>query len=104
MTEEQKEKLTKLVGEDGKIIVLDSMPDDLKAAIEYLNDNNIGLFTDIPGKDDPVLSTYNDSEDGDSDSEDSSSSSEEPNSVSSDIDDSIDDSEDSNVDDLDSMF
>ena len=32
---------------DGKIIISDNMPDDLKEAITFLNDNNINLFTKI---------------------------------------------------------
>lgn len=38
-------KLNGLTDDDGKIIVTDDMPDDLKAAINYLNDNNISLFS-----------------------------------------------------------
>ena len=40
-----KEKLKSFIDQDGKIILSEDMPDDLKAAINYLNNNNISLFS-----------------------------------------------------------
>lgn len=45
--DETKRKLNEFIDVDGKIIIADSMPDDLKAAIKYLNDNNVNLFSHI---------------------------------------------------------
>ncbi|MBR3362871.1 MAG: hypothetical protein IKG40_02980 [Bacilli bacterium] len=45
MNEETKEKLKQFVGQDGKIIITDDMPDDLKAAINFLNENDVDIFS-----------------------------------------------------------
>lgn len=40
-----KAKLNNLTDADGKIMIAEDMPEDLKAAISYLNENNISLFS-----------------------------------------------------------
>ena len=45
MNEELQQSLGKLLDSNGKVIVTDDMPDDLKAAINYLNDNNINILS-----------------------------------------------------------
>ena len=40
-------RLGTLLDSDGKIKISDDMPEDLKAAISYLNANNIGLFDPV---------------------------------------------------------
>lgn len=45
MVDISKEQLGKLLDSDGKIMISDDMSDDLKAAINYLNSNNVGLFS-----------------------------------------------------------
>ena len=42
-----KQRLSRFIGSDGKIIVSDDMPDDLKAAINYMNSNNISLLSEV---------------------------------------------------------
>ena len=41
-----KSKLSGLLDSDGKITITEDMPEDLKECIKYLNDNNIGLFSE----------------------------------------------------------
>ena len=47
MNEDINKKLASFMDTDGKIILTDDMPSDLKAAINYLNENNVNLFTNI---------------------------------------------------------
>jgi hypothetical protein len=56
------EKLARFVDENGKIIVSDDMPDNLKSAIDYLNRNNVGFF-------DEIVDDYNDDLDADEENE-----------------------------------
>ena len=44
MDSKDKERLKQFLDEDGKIIITDDMPDDLKQAINYMNENNINLL------------------------------------------------------------
>ena len=43
--------MNQLIDEDGKIKISDGMSDDLKSAIKFLNENNIGLFDEIDDSD-----------------------------------------------------
>lgn len=43
-----KKLVTELMDENGKIMIVDSMPDDLKRAIKSINDNNIDIFSTTP--------------------------------------------------------
>lgn len=45
LDDNMKARLSKLTDSDGKIIVTDDMPEDLKGCINYLNNNNISLFS-----------------------------------------------------------
>jgi len=47
MIDIDKQRLSQFVDQDGKIIISDDMPDDLKSAIKYMNDNNVNLFENI---------------------------------------------------------
>ena len=47
MVDIDKQKLSQFIDQDGKIIISDDMPDDLKSAIKFMNDNNVGLFENI---------------------------------------------------------
>lgn len=42
-----KNKLSQFLDSDGHIIISDDMPEDLKMAIKYMNDNNINLLSEI---------------------------------------------------------
>ena len=44
MDDTLKQKISQFVDNEGKLIVQDDMPDDLKDAIKYLNDNNVNIF------------------------------------------------------------
>ncbi len=97
-----KAKLNGLTDGDGKIMVSDDMPDDLKAAIKYLNDNNISLFSESNPEayvedyePDPFAPGYVDD-----------SSSEDDSETFDDTDDDLEDDEDEevSVEDLESMF
>ena len=44
MDSKDKERLKQFLDEDGKIIITEDMPDDLKQAINYMNENNINLL------------------------------------------------------------
>lgn len=39
---------------NNSIAINDNMPEELKAAISYLNENNVGLSQTIEGADDPI--------------------------------------------------
>ena len=41
-----KEKISQFVDPSGKLIISDDMPSDLKAAINFLNSNNINIFSE----------------------------------------------------------
>ncbi len=44
MDDALKQKLSQFVDNEGKLIIQEDMPDDLKDAIKYLNENNINIF------------------------------------------------------------
>ena len=44
MDDALKQKLSQFVDNEGKLIIQEDMPDDLKDAIKYLNDNNVNIF------------------------------------------------------------
>ena len=44
MDDALKQKLSQFVDNEGKLIVQEDMPQDLKDAIKYLNDNNVNIF------------------------------------------------------------
>lgn len=44
MDDALKQKLSQFVDNEGKLIIQDDMPQDLKDAIKYLNDNNVNIF------------------------------------------------------------
>lgn len=44
MDDALKQKLSQFVDIEGKLIIQDDMPEDLKDAIQYLNDNNVNIF------------------------------------------------------------
>lgn len=44
LSEEAKQKYAKYVGPDGKLIINDSLPDELKETFQYFNDNNINIL------------------------------------------------------------
>ena len=48
LDEETKAKLGQLIDSDGKVIISDDMPEDLKGCLKYINDNNINLFSTNP--------------------------------------------------------
>jgi len=45
LDESSKVKLSSFMDDDGKLKITDDMPEDLKAAISYLNENNVSLFS-----------------------------------------------------------
>ena len=47
LDEETKAKLGQLIDSDGKVIISDDMPEDLKGCLKYINDNNINIFGNI---------------------------------------------------------
>ena len=59
MVEIPKEQLKNMMDADGKIKIVDGMPDDLKAAISVLNANNVNFFTPK----DPLADAPEDEED-----------------------------------------
>lgn len=67
--EETKKKLGQLIDSDGKVIISDDMPEDLKDCLKYLNDNNINLLSPNPDayiedyEPDPFAPDFQDSED-----------------------------------------
>ena len=44
MNEQLRETLQHLVNSDGKLIITEEMPDDIKDALNYFNENNIDIF------------------------------------------------------------
>lgn len=59
MVDIPKEQLKDMMDADGKIKIVDGMPDDLKAAINVLNANNVNFFTPK----DPLADAPEDEED-----------------------------------------
>ena len=98
--------LAQFMDENGKIIISDDMPADLKEAINYLNENNVNLFTKI---DDVEVSELDDDEDledeldldDDSDEEDDLDDDFE---LDDDLDDDLDENDSSNVEELNNLF
>lgn len=99
-----KEKLKNFLDQDGKIMLSDDMPDDLKAAINYLNDNNISLFSPndpLADAKDVIKNNPSDDEyDEDSDSESYDDTEDEI----EEIEDIEDDDEDFDSSDLEDIF
>ena len=104
LDDNMKARLSKLTDSDGKIIVTDDMPDDLKGCINYLNNNNISLFSESDPsayfddyEPDPFAPGFVDSADSDAsiDDDDDDEDVEE-------YDEDLDD--DQNVADLDNIF
>ncbi|MBR3230384.1 MAG: hypothetical protein IKF91_06135 [Bacilli bacterium] len=55
LDEKSRDILNKFTNPEGKLIVTDDMSDDLKEAIEYINENNLDIFnTDL--EEEPLLS------------------------------------------------
>lgn len=46
ISDETKALLKEFVGEDGQFLITESMPDDLKEALKFYNENNIDVFSD----------------------------------------------------------
>lgn len=67
VNERIKETLKKYADADGKLKITDDMPDDLKEAINYFNENNIDIFnTDFDNMAVDKLDDSEESEDLDS--------------------------------------
>lgn len=101
-----KTKLGQFIDSEGKVVITDDMPEDLKGCLKYINDNNINLFSSNPDayvddyEPDPFAPGFKDEEDDSSDVEDEDSDEED-----SDEEESEEDSVDDNtVNDLDSVF
>ena len=98
--------LAQFMDENGKIIISDNMPNDLKEAINFLNENNVNLFTKI---DDVEVSELDDDEDlkneivldDDSDEDDDF---ELDDNLDDDLDDDLDENDSSNVEELNNLF
>lgn len=85
-----KNKLSQFLDSTGHIIISDDMPEDLKNAIKYMNDNNINLLSQISEDADiPELEEENEDLDGESlvfeTSNTSSVSAETPNYISENV-------------------
>ena len=66
MDSKDKETLKRFLDEDGKIIITEDMPDDLKNAINYMNENNINLLEKrqhVSFDDEDLDEDYDDSDD-----------------------------------------
>lgn len=104
LDEDTKAKLGQLIDSDGKVIISDDMPDDLKGCLKYLNDNNISLFGSNPDayvedfEPDPFAAGFQDDETGSAEIDDEAEDEVEEE---EDFDDSIDDN---SVEDLDNVF
>ena len=59
--EETRQKISSFVGPDGKIVMSDEFPDDLKNVINYLNANNINIL-DTTNLDADIIDEENDAE------------------------------------------
>ena len=101
--DEENVSYSNMMDENGKIIISDNMPDDLKMAINYLNENNVNLNSKIEEydldddlDDDLIDDVDNDLDDNLTDDED--------NDLDDDLDDSKVEGESSNLDDLNSLF
>ena len=104
--EETRKKVSSLVGPDGKMVIPDDFPDDLKEVITYLNRNNINIL-DTTNLDDGIVDEENDadinSDDDDYDDmdDDMTDDIEEETITTNHISDEI---SDSNIDELNDLF
>lgn len=60
LSEEAKKKYAKYVGPDGKLIIDDSLPEEVKESFQYFNDNNINILE--LNVDDNITSEYDEEE------------------------------------------
>lgn len=97
--DETKQKLMRFIDSDGKIVVTDDMPADLKAAINYLNQNNVSLFSKVNDEDDGI-----DYDEDNVPSIDDEELDDDSNEELEDSDDEIEETEDLNVQDLNDIF
>ena len=95
-------EMSELVDVDGKIVITEDMPEDLKIAINYLNKNNIGLFDKIEDDDDVDIEDALDNGSIDVDSLPDSEIDDDLDDGEDDLDDSSDSSSDLN--DLNNLF
>ena len=107
--DEMKAKISNMMDSDGKLIITDDMPDDLKSAIQYLNDNNVNILDNStdeeyePDEEDLGTDEFDDEMDSDDDSFDDFDDSESDYSAAPAVD-NIQEDEDASVDDLNDLF
>ena len=104
LDEDTKAKLGQLIDSDGKVMISDDMPEDLKGCLKYLNDNNVSLFSSNPDayvddfEPDPFAAGFQDAE---SDTEVVDDEEDDDVEEEEEVDDNVDDNA---VEDLDNVF
>ena len=102
LSDAAKQKYAKYVGPDGKLIIDDSLPDDIKEAFKYFNDRNINILElNVDDNIDNIEDEEEEDVNIDDDIIDSSYSNMESESY---FDDNIVEEENASVDDLDDIF
>ena len=99
-----KQRLSRFLDSDGKIMISDDMPDDLKSAIRFLNANNVNLLSENDASADYEASELTDPEIDSSEFENDPEFAEVPEEEDTQEDYVIEENEDVETDDLEELF